>query len=105
MTLQERLAALPTDRHIRYWPMQNRGRRVWVAFFWDDEGKRRKRFLGPTLPANLPDYPCQHPDKHPWRVPTTEAERREASERGRRGNALRRVRSNQYRKQREKQSA
>lgn len=93
------LASLPVDRHLRYWRMQDRGRRVWVAFWWDDAGKRHKRTLGPTLPAHLPDVPCQHPEKHPWRVPTTEAEREEARERGRRANALRLVRSNQYKQQ------
>ena len=106
MTIQERLAKLPTDRHIRYWRMRYyHAERVWVAFWWDDDGRRHKCSIGPTLPEQRPDHPCQHPDKHGWQVPTTEAEREAARERGRRANALRMVRSNQYRKQRKEQSA
>ncbi len=102
MTDAERLALLPHDCHIRYRQMQIRGRVVWVARWRDTWGIRRSlQFDGP-LPIGCPDHPCQHRGTlYPWRVPTTPEEQQEAIERGRRANALRKVRSNQYRKQRE----
>ncbi len=100
MTLEERLAALPTDRHVQYYRAWVGSRLLWVARWRDDARIRRAVTLGPTLPALRPDTPCLHLP-YRWPVPTTDAERREAAERGRRANALRKVRSNQYRKQRE----
>jgi hypothetical protein len=97
---EARLAALPAGQHIRYWRMRERRGYVWMAFFWDETGRRHKRTLGATLPPVRPDWPCQHPEKHAFLLPTTEAERLEAQERGRRANALRKVRSNQYQKRR-----
>lgn len=96
MTTEERLASLPTDGHIRYWRMRTGREYVWTAFWWDADGKRRKRVLGSTLPEQRPDHPCQHPEKQSWRKATTEAELQVAQERGRRANALRKVRANQY---------
>lgn len=103
MTTAERIASLPTDRHVRYSIENRRGYRFWVARWFDDAHVRRARLLGKRLPADLPDYPCTHGRLTGWSVPTTDEERQEAIERGRKGNAMRKNRSNQYRKARQQE--
>ncbi len=100
MTHEERLARIPTDRHVHYSRECRRGWWSWLARWRDDTGRRRYAVLGQHLPTYLPDYPCRHRFPPPWQVPTTEAERLEAQERGRRANAARVIHSNQHLKQR-----
>jgi hypothetical protein len=99
MTQQDRIRRIPTDRHVHYsretrsswWTPR------WMARWKDDNGKRRAVSLGIRLPADRPDFPCQHVGQlFHWRAPTTEAERLAYQEQGRRGNAARVIHSNQH---------
>lgn len=101
-TLAETLALLPTDRHIRY-SIERRGAlRFWFARWKDADGRRRGLSLGKRLPADRPDHPCTH-WLYPWKPATTREELRIAQARGRRANAMRKNRSNQYRKARQQE--
>lgn len=105
MTIEQRIARIPTDRHVYYETRWRGETYVYLARFWD-EGHFRAVTLGHHLPAGLPDYPCQHYGGNGWSwpVPTNEAEHQEAVERGRRGNAMRRKHSNKWLKLQEEAS-
>lgn len=106
MTIEERIAALPRDRHVRYRQRRMCRSLVWYAFFKDDAGHVHCLSLGMRLPPGIPDWPCQHAGQlFTLKTPTNETERQALAAFSRRANALRKTRSNQYRKQREQQSA